>query len=107
MGGDLVVDETGLVTVALDEGVDRPTEEECGDDTVDGSLREECEEPDADRGGDDDMDEECRRGAEPDGPGPAPRGEDQRAKHRLVGELADEDDREHGGGDAQVHGAPL
>jgi hypothetical protein len=109
VGTGLLLDEglfTGLAAqfvarVADSEG--GAGEEHRGNDDLDGPVRKDVEERDADRGGDGDMDDKGGRGTEPDSSGPSSSGHDERGEHRLVRQLADEDDREHGGGDDEVH----
>ena len=53
-------------------------------------------------GGEDDVDHEGGRGAEPDRAGPGFGGQRQRGDHCLVGQLAEEDDWEDRGGNGEV-----
>ena len=67
------------------------------------AMREQMEDGDADRDCDHHVHGEGCRSTQPDDDGAAPRGQHQRREHRLVRELAQEDDREDGKDDVELH----
>ena len=75
-----------------------------GDDAVEHPVRHQVEEDAADGGGHGDVDDEGSGCPEPDEERFAPRRQDKRGEHCLVGQLAEEDDREDGDDDGEVHG---
>ncbi len=68
------------------------------------SVRDQPEQDDTDRYGDHDVNDESAGRPEPNGGGPSPSRQHERGEHRLVWQLAEEDDREHAGSDGEVHG---
>ena len=75
-----------------------------GDDRLEHAVRQEVEERDADGDGDHHVHREGRGGTEPHHGGPAARRQDEGREHGLVRELAQEDDREDGEDDVELHG---
>ena len=80
-----------------------PTANKHGDQPVDRAVREHVEEPDADTHRDRDVHGERERGADPHRERATARREQERGEHRLVGQLAEEDQREHRQDDPETH----
>ena len=104
VGAGLPLDELELLGVALPQHEDGPGGEEAGHQRLDGPVGQQVDEPDPDGGGDHHVDAEGAGGAQPHGPGVASRRHHDGGEHRLVGKLADEDDREDRSDDRRVHG---
>ena len=81
----------------------RTEEEHARHDGVEHLVGQEVEQGDADGDGDDDVHHEGGGGAEPHEGRATPSRHDQGREHRLVRELADEDDREDGEDDGEMH----
>jgi hypothetical protein len=71
-----------------------------GHEAVEHSVRHQVEE----HATDGDVDDNGSGCPTPDEEGFAPRREDKRSEHRLIGQLAEEDDGEGGDDDGEVHG---